>query len=253
MLGVLLASVATAWLLVQRRTIPARRGAEIMRRIRTETLSAYWPDKPLGLWYLRRDGSGKPVSFYGVVRELTGDGFAGETIMLEPDRLLRESWRLSGDAAAGQYRAYAAPPFSAAETSILLHDGRIEVRRGRRPAHQAGASEPDNYIPEGLLHLVIRLVGEGGDKAAFKMIFNEEAIAGGQVQFALATMIPQSNRSVRVKFDSSAGGTTKIYDLDETGRVVRIRDEQDQVIYTLVDLAELIRHFPAVRNLLPKE
>jgi len=106
-----------------------------------------------------------------------------------------ETWTLSNDLRSGSYVATGPSilvPGLLATTKIVLANGQVEVteilrdtshgpRPGRSPSPKSAAlpqytsrtAVPENYLPEGSLPLVTRLVGERKVSASFKIVLNE--------------------------------------------------------------------------------
>jgi len=253
MFGLLLMSLGAAHWLVHSRNVPIRRAAAIIREIRAKALPAYWESEQTTLYYVLRDGEGKALSWLAVSRRGGDDGYSGTTLGQAPGKVYLEDWRLLPDASAGQYIS----SFGAVKdpkTFLLARDIAIALGNGQVTVQKAGleftAAAPENYIPEGLISLVIRLVAERRQKAAFTIIINEQAIINHRIVFAPITMKPQGARRVRVESRSRGQAIIKIYHLDEDGRIVRIEFPDSGINFIRVSVEELIKAFPEARKLL---
>jgi hypothetical protein len=223
MVAVLVGAVAAAaWLVHHRTTVPTRRAEAILRDLRSRGLRAYWPQDEYAASFTGR-GPGREIT--GQIRRLRRreeNGFVGRTDRRMPSPHFRglweantELWRLSGDLSAGEYRS-GRDPQRAPDIIIRLSDGQVEVVIGK---DRASAAAPENYIPEGTMSLVARLVAAGGEPAAFSAIFNSQAIVAGEVKFSVVRMVPLSPRRVRMEYGLATGAETIVYDFDKEGRV----------------------------------
>lgn len=255
MFGLLLVSLGAAYWLVHSRNVPIRRAAAIIREIRTKALPAYWGSEQTTLYYVLRDGEGKALSWLAVSRRGgdDDDGYSGTTLGRAPGKLYLEDWRLLPDASAGQYIS-SFGTVKSPKTFLLARDISIALSNGQVTVQKAGleftAAAPENYVPEGLSSLVIRLVAERGQKAAFTMIINEQAIINHRIVFAPITMKPQGARRVLFESRSQGQAIIKIYHLDEDGRIVRIEFPDSGINFIRVSAEELIKAFPEARKLL---
>jgi len=202
MFGLLLASVGVAGWLSRTRGAPARRGAEMIKRIRRDKLGRYW-DKAEIRWLLLRRGGERPVGWRAVaVSPGDDDEFEGIDVRVNysgrsPARRW-ECWALKGDATRG---AYAAGTFAIVsirgkaslgrhtDTRVVLGPDGIEVqqqlsaRRGSNVTgpknYQSTSRTPSNYLPEGTVCLAAMLVALDRTEAVFKQVFNELPPHGG--------------------------------------------------------------------------
>jgi len=247
MLAILAGSIGVAWWVSHSRGAMARRGADIIRKIRTETLGPYWKPQPVTTAYLITDGQGRDAGWKISIRKSTAYGYTGTTWSRGHDTLYLENWHVPPDASRSQYEARALLDGGYLPLTINLADDQVTVQIGpRRTGILAAAQAPSNYVPEGLLAVVIRLAAKLNHKLAFKMIFNENAIRTGRVQFTSVTMTPHPPASV----DMSFGGHTKVYHLDAHGQIVRIEHPETGVVYKMTSVKELIERFREVRELI---
>lgn len=246
MLAVLAASTGAAWWVSQNRGTAAQRGADIIRKIRNETLREYWKPEPVTTAYLITDRKGRSAGWEISTRRGTPYGYAGSTWSRGADTLYLEKWQVHADASRSKYEARALPDADYPPITINLAEDQVTVQiGGHRTGILASAQAPSNYIPDRVLAVVVRLAAGLDRKLAFKMIFNENAIRDGRVQFISVTMTPQPPASVVMRFDQH----TRIYRLDSYGRIVRIEHPGTGIVYTMSSVKELSERFPEVRRL----
>ena len=224
LLAVLLASIGVAYLLVHRQSVLAQRGAEIIHQIRAAGLQSAWGTQPTELKYLARDERGQVRAILDISRRPVDTGYAGIVIMRSNEGESLEQWSISAD--AGKC-VYAGPTrldgFST--TKIVLSGDKVSVVRiGRGGAEAGRAPVPDNYIPEGLMHLVIARVAGGGRHASFRSILNSEALVANEIQFATVHMRPQKPDQIAVTWSGMHMRRKELYHLDRHGAVVRFDD-----------------------------
>ncbi|MBL7133960.1 MAG: hypothetical protein ISS78_07680 [Phycisphaerae bacterium] len=247
MLAILAASTGAAWWVSQAYGTTAQRGTDIIRKIRNETLRAYWKPEPVTTAYLITNRKGRSAGWEISTRKGTPYGYAGSTWSRGADALYLEKWQVRADASRSKYEARALLDADYSPITINLAEDQVTVQiGGQRTGILASAQAPSNYIPEGVLAVVVRLAARLDRKLAFKMIFNENAIRGGRVQFISVTMTPQPPASVVMHL----GQHTKIYRLDAQGRIVRIEHPGTGIVYRTVSVKELIERFPEIRRLL---
>ncbi len=247
MLAILAASIGVAWWISQTRGAMSRRGADIIRKIRKETFRSYWKADPVTMAYLITNGEARDAGWEISIRKRTRYGYAGTTWTRGKDMLFEEKWQVRDDASRSDYQARAllAPDYP--PVTIEFANDRVTIQiGGRRGGILASAKAPSNYIPEGVLAVVVRLAANMDHKLAFKMIFNETAIHNRHVQFTSVTMTPQPPASVVMRF----GQHKKVYRLDAQGKIVRIEHPASGTVYEATGVRELIEKFPEVRRLI---
>ncbi len=200
MFALLAVAVGVAWIIVQQRTAPHGRGAEMVGRIREEGLSSFWQRSPHHTWVLIRRGQGVVGWNASVRMPLADGGFEGlyVRVIAAGDRAAGdwEYWRLNDDATTGRYEAGVVRLLAGGEratssshTSIELSDNRVEATqtvrdpRGQSVLMRSSASAPDSYAPEGTISLLRRLIAETGDDGAFHVVFNEQPPLGDRTAF----------------------------------------------------------------------
>ena len=195
MLVLLLMSVGVAWWISHHRQAAGHRGNDILAEIRSAGLKHFWGEGGREFYLMRRNGEN--VGWQAVLRKPTRDGYGGLDIhaYVKNNIVAWETWTLSNDLREGYYVAMGPSilvPGLLATTKIVLKNGQVEVtetlhdlprgpRTGRPTASQFGnqhqytsrTAVPENYLPEGSLPLVMRLVGERKVKASFKIVLNE--------------------------------------------------------------------------------
>jgi len=247
MLAILVGSISAAWWVTHGRGAMAQRGADIIRKIRTETLGPYWKPQPVTTAYLITDGQGRDTGWKISTRKSTAYGYAGTTLSRGADALYLEKWQVRADASRSTYGAQALLDADYPPITINLAEDQVTVQiGGYRTRILASAQAPSNYVPEGLLAVVIRLAAKLNHKLVFKMIFNENAIRNGRVKFTSVTMTPQPPASVVMSF----GGHTKVYRLDAHEQIVRIEHPKTKITYRATSVKELIERFREDRKLI---
>ncbi|MHC4981977.1 MAG: hypothetical protein ACYTF6_02275 [Planctomycetota bacterium] len=218
---VLLAAVGVAALLVHQRSVLApRRGREIINEIRRLGLGNFWSRQVAVSRYVSRDRLGRPVSAITIRTWWENGRFKGQVGHQTPKQGHLEDWALDDKLTDGEYTS---APTNAPKTAITLRGDRLIVTKAKGfSTIRSDAPLPENYIPEGTLALVARLVTADGQRASFKTIINETAIEDGKVNFTRVTMVPLSGRSVRIEFRGGPEHHTKIYKFDKQGEVEEI-------------------------------
>jgi len=255
MFAVLLVTVALAWWLTRVRLEPVHRGQEILERIRGKTLQAYWGAEPTTRWYLIIDPQGRPTGWWARLITPVAGGFSGTLIRyLDQTEFSIEQWELANDASSGEYRAAGESP-GLVDTVIQLKAGRVKVvRQGKRGLLQASAPAPRNYIPEGMTSLALSEAARAGKAACFRIILNNLAIMGKEINFALVRVTPVQQGRARVEYEvRSLRGihrSAQIYQLNAEGDIVSIRDEADRTTQKSVSPEEVFEHFPEAAKFL---
>jgi hypothetical protein len=249
MLAVFLASVGIAWWLAARQGRPRENGAATIRLIR-QRLSELWPVETETLWYLHRSQTGRPVGWSMVRRQRREGMFAGVKIVASrrTGQVYAERWEVGDGAAAGQY--FASARGRSEVTRIALGAGKVAVeRRAGFLRRQAEAPAPDNYIPEGLQPLALRLVATGQAEARFAFISNDESISEvGELLFSTLHVQPAGPRRLRLTYATHENRWSTLVDLDERGTVAGAHDLRSGVSYSRATLEELSTVFPEARR-----
>jgi hypothetical protein len=265
MFALLAAATGLAWLIVVSRTGLQRAGTELVERIHSEGLSAFWDRSPDVRWliaYRDDDRAGWQLR----MRMPRGDGgFEGlDAAFYQLRRRTRghwEQWRLNADATTGVYRAGELQITPAglrlpANTRIALGDGTVSAQQQLSGAPMwldSEADAPDNYVPEGTLPLLRHLVAETGTTAAFRMVFNEQPPRQGKTSFGVITMerrelgetdFPEATARVVVRGTGAAGQQT--FFLDERGGTVAVFGGEFRLV--AVEREEVFDTFPQARQ-----
>jgi hypothetical protein len=251
MFAILLASVgAAAWVVYGRQTL-VERGAALVSRVRQETLDKHWAQDQTR-WRLIEDAGGNPIGWSVTRRWRTDADFSGVRHLRVENQFCEEEWTLSPDAATGTYTGSVHElgvnvSVPRERTSIDLQDGRVAVRHTaltRGGFVEAEAEAPDNYIPEGMTSLMVELAASEGRPAAFKTIFNNEAIVEGRVRFASVTVVPQDRKTVRFEVNALTFRGKEVFHFDEKGELVRIDNLTEHTRSLLVTPEKLLKAFP---------
>jgi hypothetical protein len=260
MLASLLASVGAAMWVVHTRQAMGDLAGDLLNEIRQKGLASYWPQQQEVSWYLATDATGRPVGLRAVLRrpmliegDSPGKGFYGREYLLMPNGSLQEVWNLRDDLSAGQY----AGPSSRGITRILLKGRQVEVQQpdpDRRREASGTSVYPGNYLPEGAMELLLRLVVQRGQPVTFKMIDNDGALVDGQVHFTTVRATPEGDGAVRYEFRAGAHRVRRVLHVDKDGQVSKIEDVTNKVTYRLATFKEVQRVIPAgVLEEIPEE
>lgn len=251
LLAVLAAVIAAAWAVVAVRAGATRRGTEIVRRMQEQGLPQLLGSQPQVRAYLvtePRSARGwrlirvqpAPTGYTGVAAEGLQDGqraYQAEERWRATDNLSRVEYEATDDPATrrGVSIHLTAQSVTDRTVTVIMAQG-SEGISGKGPA-------PDNYVPEGMLPLAIRLAAQGGEPANITMILNHEALratARGvyEPNFTPAQLRPRSGGQVDLKIGSS----TQTFTLDDSGQIVHIRHDSD-LEYSAVPIEELRKKF----------
>ena len=239
MFAILLACVGGAWWLVEVRTEqPERAGQDVLDEIRTQKLSHFWPGKSQRLYYAAHDVHGKTVGWAVISHLRTAEGFHGQRL---DSAGTEETWDLDDAATTGTYEGPTGTDGSL--TQIQLKDSAATVQRVKAGlvVQRASAPAPANYIPEGLTHVVVRLVAQSGKDGMFTALLNHEALSGRELTFAIVKMKP-TGRLVEVETVTQEGSLREKYVLDDGGKVTSIHAAKGS--YHLTTVEGLLRVFP---------
>jgi len=245
MLGILLASVASARLLVGYRGASARRGADILATIRSQKLEAYWKDDSSRQWYLLTNDKGEPVGYREAVRRRTRDGFTGINRLVIGNDAHLEDWRLSSDGTKGRYKAVSQTRAGGMDRTDINFDSRMAtvVKTAADMLGQVQQAVPDNYVPEGLLPLAIAEATKSGRATVFKVIDNEQAIVEGMLYFSLVTVRPKGPKEARVEYARLGDKNQAVYRFDDQGTVIARDYDGGNITEKLVSFREIRKAF----------
>ena len=226
----LIAGVAVAWWIV--RSHPGTRGSRILSQIRQEGLDAHWRGFKQR-WILRQDpASEKPSGWRCELIVAGDDGWFHGLDVERNDKITWELWKLDKSATEGTYRAGGL--LSVQRRLRARDDTKIRMDRGVVTVWQrldiqfveSQAPAPDNYLPEGMLPLVRRVVAIQKTHAKFKIILNQVLPdpESGQPRFINVDMrcLPQPSKGATdIRISMSYGGRPaeayKTYAFDEAG------------------------------------
>jgi hypothetical protein len=240
--------LAAGWL-VDLRRVPVTRGAAILGQIRSHTLAHYWGPQAATRWYLMQDPNGRALGYLVRTRWPSREGYTGMILYRAGDAHHWENWSLDPTATSGAYVATVGGR-GLPDTQIVLKDGRVTAIKPRAAgAERASQPAPANYIPEGLMHLVIAEMAKASAPARFRFVYNPESIVGGDLYFTSTTMSPQGEGKVRVRSTFFQGASDDVYHLDAKGDIFRIDDRLSGATTRLVDLRTLAGEFPEVLEL----
>ncbi len=260
MLVVLAGSVGIAWVLERQSDKKTDAGAEIIRQIREKGLGNYWSDGLQADWFLVQaygETIGWKASAWGA---FVKGNFVGVTIEVIPNRSRsHEIWMLNPEATIGTYHAeILLTDGSGFKTDISLKDGLVKVRQhaGGSSTPVANSKAPENYLPEGTLHLAVQRVAKTRANAQFAMVFNEQASIDDVVEFGTLRMEhigkkknSQGKDVSRVQMSRGLGKKSRIvYDLDEKGKILVIYGEKMQ--WTSANRQDVQKAFPNAPKLM---
>lgn len=258
LLAVLGICTASAWALAWYRGAPAREAAEILAAVRRDGLRAYWTELlPRRRWFLIRQG-GKIVGWEMVFRrvgpETAEGGFVQRQFHPAGQIRLASRWRIRLDAEKGEYQSqqvFLRPGGAEVnETTIELRDRRIQVLQNRDGVRFLSvAPTPDNYLPEGLMDLVIRETARRKTRTRFEMVLDSQPPARQQgaqtplfpLEFRYLGEDPQTG-GTKIEESLSRSEGTGLIVLDTFGEV--IRRQYGETEYTFSSRSEVLRSFP---------
>lgn len=261
MLAIMLGCVGWAWYIVQSRTVlPENNAKAILADIRSRKLKFYWGDQSERLFYII-ETQNRPISWQGILRRPTQDGYVGGKFEGE-----EEFWQLNADATEGKYMGpLSLVPGDKRKVQILLNNQKLEVawlqdhQLGNAIIAKTSPVEPlPNYIPEGLMDLVLHLVAASGRPAVFHTVLNDESILKGRPNFAFVRMEPEGQVIDTETFGLEGLIVRERYVLDDKGTIVqktlRRKDKDGEQIYqfhraSLEDLIKIWPDDPVLRKL----
>ncbi len=216
--GILGLSIACAYLATQSTRGAIRRAEKILADLRATGLSAYWSDQGLELKYDMKNTDQIIIAQLSLAREPTEGGYRGATLRSNPASEAAEAWILSEDAHQGQYEVESNIGRLIKMRITLEGEDLTISSRGYR----AQAKTPANYIPEGLMELIIYLTVLGGKDATFSMIVNDQALVGDKVRFFQVQIKPLDDSTATVYMPGLGGLDRSEYKLDSDGIVQEI-------------------------------
>jgi hypothetical protein len=263
MLTILLVVVGIAYFISVSRGRLTAAGTELLAQVRAGTLAKHWPGQGRHDYFLTTIATGQAVGWMINSRVITDDGYGGASTIAQLRQgapgLAHESeqWLLSSDASKGKYRSTNG---GNEIIGIDLSDGQVKVAyrvsdpRLRVPVvKQASSPAPPNYIPEGLLDLMVCQVAKTGRHAMFRMILNDQAIQGNEVIFVPVECKPVGSKAVEVRLSGAQGASARTYTFDDAWELLKIEDESGLVTKraTLADLKTAFGHDELLQRLSP--
>jgi hypothetical protein len=245
MLGVLLASVAIAAVLVAHSRRASRAAVRILGEIRSKGLKEFWSSEPVDTWLIGRDANGHAVRWRRTGRAARGDGYVGTEAGGDANgRFGTAVWSLNADATTGEYRAIDGREV----TSISLADGMVALvssSAGQLPPTPA----PPDYIPEGTLTLLVHLATVRDEGIRARTIFDSRAAADEVVLFSSVRIEPRGPLSAT---ETALGAMRNDYTFDKAGRVEKLTTTSPggTFVYSPSTRAEVeatFRYVPRVR------
>ncbi|MCP4379669.1 MAG: hypothetical protein GY794_26310, partial [bacterium] len=214
-------------------------------QLTNNTIEEYWSNADHKTWFVGQQPDGTPVRWQIRSRRKTPGGEFSGIIALgdrSGDRY-ESSWTLNTDLSEGSYlgRVIDENNNVQGKTQITITNNKVTVVcsvSGKKGS--ATSRRPANYIPEGALPLVMRLVASRGRKMTFKMILDQNSIVGGDVNFLDAELTPLKDDIVQVKIYGRRFIITSIYQIDSDNNIDGIEDPDSRVTFT-PDKEELVR------------
>ena len=257
----LTASVGVAWWIV--RDHPGTRGTQIISQIRDEGLGAHWRGFKQR-WFLRQDPTTEQPNGWRCEIILAGDDGSFHGLNVQRDQAYTwERWKLNRSATEGTY--HAGQVFSIQgrlrprnDTEIQMDHGIVTVRqRGGLQFVESQAPTPDNYVPEGMLPLVRRVVALKKTHAKVKVILNQlpPDPNSGQprfVDFDMRCLPHPSKGATDIRVAASYGGQPlgeegyATYAFDEGGTLRAVYQDKHE------HPSERIVKYPEIRKAFPK-
>jgi len=250
MLGVLLLSIATAWIIAQSRGGAAIRGSELLAEMRRKGLPALWGTESVDIWLVAFDPKDRPVAWEHITRQ-PADRFYGGTLELgnSDGRILHESWRLNANATEGIYQSTSLGQQGWNKITISFKNGQVSILQDGHPPTVASSPAPADYVPEGVARLLMFLTSQRGETVGCRMVFNSNATTAGQVNFSSVSLVPDGPGRARIVSPGSPG---ERYSFDEQGLVNKIEQLGTKVTYRRVSRDEAATHFPQLKQSKPR-
>ncbi len=225
MICVLAGSIALAWLTTQKQKAFVYSGADVLAKLASEKIDKYWSPEKSTRWMVGLVADDKHVGWE--VSSIESDmpaKFSSLQIGGPKGMSHKVRWTLSSDLSQGHYSAtvYGKDGRELSQTQTTLTKDRVNIARRVGQAQLAAtARRPMNYVPEGALPLVMRIVADTGSEIVVKMVFDEISIKGGSINFISVRLSPMQSGVVR--FQRVGGGVLGSidYHLDSENRVSR--------------------------------
>lgn len=232
MFVILLLGVGAAyWLVTVRTNLPRKRGEDIVETFLSKKLSEWMDTRFVQSTFVFRNHTGKQTGKRTIRRWFSDGRFlseAKEEVLTNGGWSITETtWGLADDLSECYYSAMTTASSGQARTEIILRGEKLSVIRHEKKIRgklqtQSGTAEiPYDYIPDGALLPILRLVAVSGESAGFRMAVNSHIVAGKNVRFSGIIIEPLGPNKVQTR-DSFLGGTTKIYHIDDDGEIKQI-------------------------------
>ncbi len=244
MFVILLLSVGGVyWLITVKTTLPRGRGEEIIKTLRSKNLSEQMDTQFMQAVFIARNHEGKIIGERTEFRWFRDGRFLSET---EETRLTNEGRNdvestcgLADDLSECYYQGRT----NQLRTEIILKDGKSSVTshqkiHGMWKPLSGTADIPANYIPDGAMLPVLRLVAKSGESAGFCMAVDDSIFIGNNVQFTDLTIEPLDKNTIRTR-SSMLGGLTQIYHLDSDGEIKQIDLPDHGITFTRVSITRV--------------
>jgi len=275
--AVLVASVVVAWVYVNHRhQAAAKQGKDLLREVRQNGLSAYFAPLPTHRWYelARVEGANQQVDGWRAVSHLVDSerglhhGSNITTRVVGPKLVGSwQRWTLNEDATrclyyAGDLAAEGGTFTFELTTISRFAEGHLSVSQKLlgKIVH-SDAPVPDNYVPEGLLPLLERLMVRRPEPANVQIALDGEQPKEGKPQFFAVAFRQAPNRvdprlwargtqAVQMTMPDVSAGPMQLVFFDERGGLLaRLGNGRKE---TPMALAGQLARFPETQFLLPQ-
>ncbi len=256
MVGVLGISVAMAWVATWSQKDSAYSGADLISKLRSDSLERYWPLVSTERWMIGVASPTTPVGWEMLSsRPDPQGGFSGQQVAGAETVSHKSNWTLSSDLSRGDYTSvvFDKNDKELAKTRITLSDIQISiVRQAGQKQTSASSARPKNYVPEGALSLVLSLVAQRGQAVTVKMIFDEYSIASKKIRFADVRLIPLGGNVVRMEGVLRGLPRTASYHIDSQHNISRLEYVRSGLFYrecekeTVEDIYGLFNETPTI-------
>lgn len=254
LLVIFILCLGTAHWLVKLHAAPVTRAQEILNAIRSEGLGRYFAEPEI-TYMITTDHKGK--STWSIQKTSFEDDRFHLIGVFTYDK---SSWgteeiTATGDLSTLSYKSQLVPSDSSIQTktSIYLANNEINVTRNLVLQTPKGVKElqglkgksniPSNYIPEGMIDLVVKMVNRRGKPASFKIIIDSAALDKGfyGVNFIPINLKPLENNQVE-KTSPILKNFRTIYTLDNEHKIKSIETNTTKTVKA--SLPQLLKKFP---------
>jgi hypothetical protein len=250
--------VLLAWWLTHRVSQRNQEGEAVINEIH-QGLSKYWGGPAVQYFLLQSKGQTRGYRIEAR-QPNDGEGLRGLSLIVTAGNSPQfdyEQWLLNESATQAEYQSGPAEQPKLPNTSIELKKGRVDVLQSLEDGNvvRSRNTAPGNYIPEGCLPLVIRLVAENKTHANFKMIVNSippEVAEDGRfkTRFIPVEMKYKGSQSIMsgaTAIDAAVvlltvGSEEQTFYLGSTGELLMMTTADHEE--TAVSAAELVSKYP---------